>query len=334
MTFLIVVAVLVVGAAGWLVWRSRRGTRLLDDISADELHAGYLAACSLADAGDLGAAAGRFESVLADSVRIHGEGAAFTLELMGLLASVRIGTGDLDDALDLRERAHAAAPEGVARISALIDLAAVRLVRRDLDEARRCYREALDAARRELHGMHPEVGAALVGLARAAAAQGDTDAAVLLLGEAAEHHAATVGIDHPDRVAAARDHSLLAAGALTGTELARGDLLAARRLRVATLEETERRHGEDHREVVVALNALGEVLRELRDTRAAYRAYERASAICTHLPGGPHREALVADHCLVRVMLTQGDARNADEVLMDLPAPAEYKAWVHSQSGE
>jgi tetratricopeptide (TPR) repeat protein len=334
MAFLIVVVVLVAGAVGWLAWRSRHGTRLLDDISADELHAGYMAACSLADAGDPDAAAGRFESVLADSVRIHGEAAPFTLELMGLLASVRIGIGDLDGALDLRQRAHAAAPEGVDRISTLIDLAAVHLVRRELDEARRCYREALDAARRELHGMHPEVGAAMVGLARAAAAQGDTEAAVLLLGEAAEHSASTVGIDHPDRVAAARDHSLLAAGTTTGAELARGDLLAALRIRREALVDAEARYGEDHREVVVALNALGEVLRELRDTRAAYRAYERASALCTHLPGGPHREALVADHCLVRVMLIQGDARNADEVLADLPAPAEYRTWVHDRAGE
>ncbi|GIJ47191.1 hypothetical protein Val02_40770 [Virgisporangium aliadipatigenens] len=334
MAFIIGFAVLVVGAVGWLVWRSRHGTRLLDDINADELHAGYLAACSLADAGDLEAAAGRFESALADSVRIHGAADPFTLELMGLLAAVRVGTGDLDDALDLRERAHAAAPEGVGRISATLDLAAVRLMRRDLADAHRLYRDALDAARAQLDGMHPEVGAALVGLARASAAQGDTEAAVLLLAEAAEHHVATVGIDHPDRVAAARDHSLLAAGSVTGAELARGDLLVARALRTEALAEAERRHGEDHRETVIALNALGEVLRELRDTRAAYRAFERASAICTHLPGGPHREALVADHCLVRVMLTQGDARSAAEVLLDLPAPPEYKAWVEARAAE
>jgi tetratricopeptide (TPR) repeat protein len=134
-----------------------------------------------------------YRRAVPESVRIHGAGDQFTLELMSNLASALVAVGDLTAARDVRQRAFEISQDepgfGPASVVyALTGLSSVQLAQGDLDGAQGGYRQALTLRREDLNEWRPEVGAARNGLARALLALRDYTAAEDLYIEAVEQN--------------------------------------------------------------------------------------------------------------------------------------------------
>jgi tetratricopeptide (TPR) repeat protein len=172
---------------------------------------------------------------------------------------------------------------------------------------------AVQIAKTNLGGEHPDTLILISWLALTLEAQGDLVAARGLQEKVLEIHRRVLGEEHAD--------TLTSMGNLAGTLKEQGDLVAARGLQEKVLEGRRRVLGEEHSHTLVSMGEVALIMRAQGDLVAARGLQEKVLEIHRRVLGEEHPNTLTLIGNLAGTLKEQGDfitARGLQEKVLEI----------------
>jgi tetratricopeptide (TPR) repeat protein len=263
---------------------------------------------ALRQLGELPAARGLYEQMLASDLKTYGEGHPLVARGRNDLALVLQDLRDLPAARQLFEQALASDLKtfGEGHPDIAIYRNNVARVLRDLGDlpaARQLLEQALASGRKTYGEHHPRVALYRDNLGSVLHALGELPAARQLFEQALASGLKSYGKDHPQVGVYRRN--------LAAVLRELGDSRAARELLEQTLASLVKTHGEDHPEVADCRHRLAQVL----GGRAARELLERTLASLLKTYGEGHPNIPQLRNSLALVLKDLGDPKRARELL-------------------